>query len=105
PARADRLGVVVSHALVVVAIGARSRSTATTHASDATTKARHSAHTLSGSHPQAPLRRLCTNDRRPQVPAAFSSTPEDHLNPWTSEPRRHFTPFLSRCGLSLWLLG
>src|SRR2546429_812997 len=58
PARADRLGVGVSHALLGVAIGVRSRSTDTTHASDATTQTLHSAHTLSGSHPQAPLRRL-----------------------------------------------
>src|SRR6266852_6939052 len=86
PARADRPGVVVSHALLGVAIGARSRSTDTTHASDATTQTLHSAHTLSGSHPQAPLRRLCTHDRRPQPSAAFSSPPEDHRNPWTSAP-------------------
>ena len=58
PARADRSGVVVSHALVGVAIGARSRSTDTTHASDATTQTLHSTQTLDGSRPQAPLRRL-----------------------------------------------
>jgi integrase len=58
PAHADRSGVVVSHTLVVVAIGARSRSTTTTHTSDATTQTLHSAQTLSGSHPQAPLRCL-----------------------------------------------
>ena len=51
PARADCPGVVVSHALLVVAIGARSRSTDTTHASDATTQTLHSAQTLDGSHP------------------------------------------------------
>src|SRR4029453_271304 len=105
PARADRPGVVVSHALLVVAIGARSRSTATTHARDATTQTLHSAPTLSGAHPQAPLRCLCTNDQRPQASPAVSSPPEDHLNPWTSAPCRHLAPLLSRCGLSLWRLG
>ena len=105
PARADRLGVVVSDALLVVAIGARSRSTDTIHASAATTQTLHSAQTLYGSHPQAPLRRLCASDRSPQASAAFSSTPEDRLNPWTSAPRQHLMLFLSRCGLSLWRLG
>src|SRR5215813_7137027 len=56
PARADRCGVGVSHALLVVAIGARRRSTATTHARDATTQTLHGAHTLSGSHPSTLLR-------------------------------------------------
>src|SRR5215813_362970 len=51
PARADRSGVGVSHALLVVAIGARRRSTETTHARDATTHTLHGAQTLSGSHP------------------------------------------------------
>jgi Isochorismatase family len=37
PARTDRPGVGISHALLVVAIGARRRSTDTTHAHDATT--------------------------------------------------------------------
>src|SRR5437867_4207434 len=58
PAGADCLGVVVSHALLVVAIGARRRATDTTHASDATTKPLHSTQTLYGSRPQAPLQRL-----------------------------------------------
>src|SRR5882672_6921743 len=42
-------------------------------------------------------------DRRLPLPSA--PPPKDHLNPWTSAPRRHLTPFLSRCGLSLWRLG
>ncbi len=58
PARADRSGVGVSHARLVVAIGARRRSTDTTHARDATTQTLHGAHTLYGSHPSTPLRRL-----------------------------------------------
>src|SRR2546425_9638856 len=52
PAHADRFGVGVSHALLVVAIGTRSRSTDTTHASDATTQTLHSTQTLYGSRPQ-----------------------------------------------------
>src|SRR5712691_9373654 len=105
PACADCPGVVVSDALLVVAIGARSRSTDTTHASDATTQTLHSTQTLYGSRSQAPLRRLCASDRRPQASAAFRSTPEACLNPWTSAPRRHLTPLLSRCGRSLWRLA
>jgi PAS domain S-box-containing protein len=58
PVGADCLGVVVSPALLVVAIGVRSRSTDTTHASDATPQTLHSTQTLSGPRPQAPLRRL-----------------------------------------------
>ena len=58
PARADRSGVGVSHALLVVAIGARRRSTDTTHARDATTQTLHGAQTLSGSHPETLLRCL-----------------------------------------------
>src|SRR5262245_27290733 len=58
PVGADCLGVVVSHALLVVAIGVRSRSTDTTYASDATPQTLHRTQTLSGSRPQAPLRRL-----------------------------------------------
>jgi len=46
PARANRSGGGVSHALLVVAIGARRRSTATTHARDATTQTLHGARTL-----------------------------------------------------------
>src|SRR5438876_2354969 len=57
PAHADRPAVGVSHALLGVAIGARSRSTATTHASDATPQTLHGAHTLPRSHPSTPLRR------------------------------------------------
>src|SRR5438093_7713056 len=60
PAGADCLGVVVSHALLVVAIGARRRATDTTHASDATPQTLHGAQTLPRSHPSTPLRRLCT---------------------------------------------
>src|SRR6266540_5855322 len=60
PAHADRPAVVVSHALLGVAIGARSRSTDTTHASDATPQTLHGAQTLPRSHPSTPLRRLCT---------------------------------------------
>src|SRR6266852_7924409 len=105
PAGADCPGVVVSHALLAVAIGARSRSTDTIHASDATTQTLHSTPTLYGSRPQAPLRRLCASDRRPQASAAFRATPEACLNPWTSAPRRHLTPLLSRCGRSLWRLA
>ena len=55
PARADRSGVGVSHARLVLAIGPRRRSTDTTHARDATTQTVHSTQTLSGSRPQAPL--------------------------------------------------
>src|SRR5207302_7803054 len=58
PARADRSGVGVSHAFLVVALGARRRSTDTTHARDATTQTLHGAQTLSGSHPQTLLRCL-----------------------------------------------
>src|SRR6266851_1044637 len=58
PARADRPGVGISHALLVVAIGARRSSTDTTHARDATTQTLHGAQTLSGSHPETLLRCL-----------------------------------------------
>src|SRR5262249_646492 len=51
PARANRSGVVVSHALLGVALGARSRSTEPTHARDATPQTLHGAHTLPRSHP------------------------------------------------------
>ena len=73
----------------VVAIGARSRSTATTHASDATTQTLHSAPTLPGltRKPHCDACEQTIEDR--QASAAFSSTPEDHLNPWTSAPCRH----------------
>src|SRR5215813_12144209 len=58
PARADRSGVGVAHALLGVPIGAHHSSTDTTHARDATTHTLHGAHPLSGSHPSTLLRCL-----------------------------------------------
>ena len=104
PARADRLGVGVSHALLGVAIGARSRSTETTHASDATPQTLHGAHTLCRAHPHAPLRGLCAGRRAAPAGSLPPATP--HGPPaGTAAPRGHLAALLPASRLPLSGLG
>src|SRR5262249_61698783 len=82
PARADRPTVGVSHALLGVAIGARRRSTDTTHASAAAPQTLHGAQTLCRAHPHAPLRGLCAGRRAAPAGSRPPATP----------PRPHARP-------------
>src|SRR3989442_6678508 len=96
PARADRPGVGISHALLVVAIGARRRSTDTTHARDATPQTLHGAQILSGSHPETLLRCLCAGNRGSQAAALSSSTPDGSFDTRPPPSCRHLRSLLSR---------
>src|SRR5216683_2194394 len=86
PAHADRPAVGVSHARLVVAIGARRRSTDTTHARDATPQTLHGAQTLSGLT-RKPSCAAC--EQALEAPRLPPSPPPPPTVPSTRGRRRH----------------
>src|SRR5262249_50419412 len=104
PARADRPTVGVSHALLGVAIGARRRSTDTTHARAAAPQTLHGAQTLCRAHPHAPLRRLCARRRAAPAGSLPTAAPRGP-RAGTAAPRGRLAALLPASRLPLSGLG